>query len=73
MIAFQICTKCGIEKPIDDYKKAKGYKFGFQRICRECCNAIKRSNYSKDPETYNQKSILFGRNKTRNVSIKMPA
>jgi hypothetical protein len=34
--ATRICTKCGADKPIEDYRPDPRYRGGRKRICREC-------------------------------------
>lgn len=36
------CTKCGAEKPLEDYNNQKAGKFGKRATCRECQNKENR-------------------------------
>lgn len=32
----RVCKKCGVEKPVDAFKKVKDCKHGRSRLCKEC-------------------------------------
>lgn len=40
----KICTKCHIEKPINDFHKAKLGKFGVKSTCKECGKIYRQEN-----------------------------
>ncbi len=44
---MKICTKCGIEKPLDDYYRRSGRPQGVQSACKECCCASVRSRKAR--------------------------
>ena len=61
------CTKCGDKKPLTNefFKKAKGYRYGFQRWCRVCAsvystelNKEKRNAYKAEQERLNRGSNI---------------
>ena len=42
------CTKCGIEKSLDEFHKAKEGRLGVRAICKECrkpYDKAQRKNY----------------------------
>jgi len=41
-ILNKICSKCGVEKDLSEFAKAKTGKFGIRGDCKECRNIIKR-------------------------------
>lgn len=58
----KVCTKCGEEKPLDEFSRFKtprGAPPWFKSVCKKCCNANKKRNrdrtdsrrrYAKDRE-----------------------
>lgn len=47
---MKICTKCGIEKPLESFNKAKGGKFGRKSECKECTAVRFKKHYSDNQE-----------------------
>lgn len=47
---LKICTKCGDTKPLNAFYKNAKCKSGSKSRCIDCCNAVRRSRYSSDPE-----------------------
>jgi hypothetical protein len=43
----KICTKCGVEKPVSEYHKAKLGKYGVKAICKPC-NLTDFKKYRED-------------------------
>lgn len=41
------CTKCGLEKPLDEFVKDNRRKDGHSTICKECKRAYDRERYAK--------------------------
>ena len=41
------CSRCGLDKPLQDFNKNKAQRSGFQRFCRECQRAVKHVYLSK--------------------------
>jgi 5-methylcytosine-specific restriction endonuclease McrA len=39
MIPNKSCTKCGTEKPLDDFPRRKSSKDGYNTMCKTCVNA----------------------------------
>jgi Recombination endonuclease VII len=56
-ILTRICTKCGIEKPLNanEFHKNKGVKSGYRRDCKECNHKAKADYYSRNKETISNK------------------
>lgn len=44
----KVCSKCGVEKPIDAYGKQKGGRFGRHPTCKECRRASTRRHYEEN-------------------------
>ena len=47
---MKTCTKCHIEKSLDNFQKAKGYKDGYQTWCKSCKYVNTRKWIEADPE-----------------------
>lgn len=50
----KICSKCGIEKPLEDFNKDKGKADGYANICKLCRIEQRKLNKDKTAE-YNKK------------------
>lgn len=59
-MSTKICTKCGIEKDINDFCKHTCSKDGLSSDCREC---TKQYRLSKKKETSEQAKIYYQKNK----------
>lgn len=64
----KICTKCGIEKDISNFRKEKRTKMGLQSQCKECEKEYRLKNREKQiiymKQYYkNNKEILSNKNK----------
>ena len=46
---MKTCTKCGVEKPLDEFTYDKRQKDGRVARCRKCDAARKRDKYATDP------------------------
>lgn len=62
------CTKCGIEKPLDESPKKNPVRY--LSHCKECSRAYIRNHYSRNKEYYLQKArlrnkILIDENRAR--------
>lgn len=55
------CSKCGIEKSIDDFHKAKRGKFGVRGECKSC-SSIYNLSYTISPEKRLQYRKTYERN-----------
>ena len=40
---MKTCTKCGVEKPLTEYHKAKGNKDGYENRCKQCKKAASQT------------------------------
>lgn len=65
---IKICTKCGIEKDINNFRKDKRTKIGLQSQCKECEKEYRLKNREKQiiymKQYYkNNKEILSNKNK----------
>src|SRR5688572_6727580 len=46
----KVCSKCSHEKPLVEFSKAKGYKYGVNSRCRSCIVLHVKDWRSKNPE-----------------------
>ena len=44
------CSKCGRLLPMSEFKRAKRYRYGRMRWCRDCHNAHSRQWWKRNPE-----------------------
>lgn len=47
---MKTCTKCGVEKSLDDFHRRKTAKDGRSSHCRECRNTHGRNRYATDSD-----------------------
>ena len=73
------CTKCGISKPISEFRKAKNCTYGVRGDCKSCCKLHEQANKEKykpvrDAYRENNKEFLKNRSEyySRNVHITRP-
>lgn len=45
----KICTKCGIEKELDQFHKNKGYRLGVTAQCKKCRNEVIKAWQQNNP------------------------
>lgn len=45
----QVCTKCGLEKPISQFHKKATVRCGVERFCKACKSKYNAARYQKDP------------------------
>ncbi len=51
MMESKICSKCGVEKPIAEYHKARDCKLGVRAHCKAClCRDARNSHHAKRDE-----------------------
>ncbi|GHH57714.1 hypothetical protein [Lentzea cavernae] len=48
------CTKCGVDKPLEAFRKNAAYRDGYTRQCIECIGARRRERYHAAPEREKQ-------------------
>lgn len=46
------CSKCGLDKPRDDFAKSGGTKSGYRNKCKSCYASYMRGYYRKNPDQY---------------------
>lgn len=49
---MKTCTKCGVEKDLDEYSPDKRRVDGRQARCKECCRLAAVQRYRENPEKY---------------------
>jgi hypothetical protein len=50
IIKTDICGRCGIEQPIENFKKSKNCKVGYQKTCKQCMNLLNKDWAKNNPE-----------------------
>ena len=50
----KVCNKCGKEKLLDEFPKAKGCKDGHRNYCKECKSKQNKKHYEKNKERYKE-------------------
>lgn len=49
-VEFQVCNKCGYNKPIKQYKPNKNCNTGFEKICKSCINSQPKKKRDRSKE-----------------------
>ncbi len=55
------CTKCNIEKPLDEFKKQSSTKDGYSYACKVCLALVAKSYYKKNQEKLINKSVNWAK------------
>ena len=55
MIESQQCTKCGIDKPLKEFRKQSSRKNGYKCKCITCDDAYQKNRYNKKKITFIEK------------------
>lgn len=50
------CTRCGKEKPVDDFYKTIKRKDGVHPWCKECCRQDAKKFYKRNPDPYRKRA-----------------
>lgn len=58
----KICTKCGIEKVLDNFAKSNYHNLGVRNDCKECQNKWHRDHYTINKEKINNKHKTYREN-----------
>lgn len=56
----KICSKCKTPKPLEEFPKRKGGKYGYDHYCKECANTYRREKYANDKE-FRERAMRRGR------------
>lgn len=59
---MKTCTKCKIEKPLDEYHRQKAGKYGRRGECKTCVS-VQRAEYNARPEVKARQALLYAENK----------
>ena len=62
---MKVCTKCGIEKPDEDYYLVRRDKPWRRSMCKECMNARARECYHADLELHRRANRIYAENYRR--------
>lgn len=57
-MASKICTKCGQEKPLEEFKRKKSGRYGLAARCRSCCSV----EYHEKKDYYAKKNRIWIQN-----------
>jgi hypothetical protein len=49
---MKACSRCNVEKPLEDFYPDKSKKDGRHGTCKECQKADRKARYEADPETH---------------------
>ena len=52
----KICSKCKIEKNLNEFGKDKNTKDGLRYICKECANGYSKKHYKNNLEYYEERN-----------------
>jgi len=52
MEGTKVCTKCGVEKNLDEFHNAKRYRLGVNSICKKCSSEYARRRQRESNPTY---------------------
>lgn len=55
----KICSKCGVEKPVTEYRKHKGCKLGVRPECKACMAILNHDYYQNNREKINKRSTVY--------------
>lgn len=56
LVPFKTCTKCGIQKPLEEFGKDKKRKDGHVAQCKECLKAYRKEYHKKNKDKENAKN-----------------
>jgi len=59
---MKVCTKCGIEKPDEDYYKVRPDKPWRRSVCKECHKAYQSERYHADIELHRKANRIYAEN-----------
>ena len=49
---MKTCSKCKLEKGLDEFQNGKNYRYGVKGICRSCVSEYNSTRYTKKPPEY---------------------
>ena len=55
----KICTKCGIEKPIEIFYKNKSKRDGYSSICKDCQKEADKRYYQSNKDKIRKRARIF--------------
>ena len=56
-MSVKTCTKCGVKKPLEDFRKHPNTADGRHTQCRQCLRAYSRAYYYKKKENRHEKNL----------------
>ena len=56
MMITKVCTKCGVEKPLDEYSKGRRYKYGVRAQCKVCIKHSASAYYKRNRDKFRENS-----------------
>lgn len=63
----KICSKCGIEKPFDNFYKRKDSKDGYRNDCKDCKNIMFKNLYKSNKDKINEKHKEYNKNNKKEI------
>jgi len=67
------CTKCGVERGLEEFNTKKSAGDGRRSACKECENAQRRERYKKNPKIYSEQVRKYRENNKEKVRLKNKA
>ena len=61
------CTKCGIEKSVDEFYKHKGCKYGFSPLCKKCHSENAKEYYQINAKKIKEKIKKYRENNPERI------
>lgn len=56
---MKVCTKCKIEKPLNEFSRSKQFKSGIYSSCKTCKSKVNSELYKKDKEKKKVQSLSY--------------
>ena len=70
-VISKVCSKCGEEKLLGEFKKSKSYKFGVKGVCKVCIAEYRKEYYENNKEvTAERRKEYYENNKEAIVEYK---
>lgn len=64
------CTKCGVERPLDEFYKAAGTRDGLRGDCKGCFQARAAARYRANPEPARERAKQWARDNPDRVAAR---
>lgn len=67
---MKLCTKCNVEKPLDNFHKDSRTKDGKRCCCKECATIMSKNHYTKNKDEVLLKMKEYGIKNRIEISLK---